>query len=434
MKKIIFLLFLGILLAPALVFASFDTNLGYSSIGQLVTELQKFLQAQGVYDGPITGNFYSLTLNGVKAFQTQEGISPVSGFFGPLTRARANELLSKSISLGENVLSAATSNEAPTQKLLATLFRQLKVLQGRVEQLQQQNALSHKLLQQQGQINQQFNQIVPSTTPPPPPEEEPSVPEDEFLLTVSISGSGAGNVTSSPAGINCGTNCTAEFEKGTNVILSANSGPSSIFTGWRGDCSGASGSTDIVLEITSDKSVIAQFEDVVSSNSEDIISIQLGPYYHDWFDINLFNPSSDLIKLPIRLLEGFSVSSCDYTTEDIDRVYISTNPYDSGVRAEGGGWWEMDSNDWKGFGIIPRNLEEFKFKHAGTFNITIWDFGIQWSNNESLDDPKIIVDGTGSNPLPITYTLKIDDEGHILRCTSRNPSQPADESCTNWEL
>lgn len=92
MKTIIAVL-MGVLLFPAVSFAAFDLDLRYGSAGAEVFELQEFLTAEGVYTGPITGNFYSLTLAGVKAFQTRESVQPVSGFFGPLTRAKANALL-----------------------------------------------------------------------------------------------------------------------------------------------------------------------------------------------------------------------------------------------------------------------------------------------------------------------------------------------------
>jgi len=59
-----------------------------------VQRLQEFLTAQQLYSGPITGNFFSLTLRAVKAFQAREGITPAAGYFGPRTRVRANALLS----------------------------------------------------------------------------------------------------------------------------------------------------------------------------------------------------------------------------------------------------------------------------------------------------------------------------------------------------
>jgi peptidoglycan hydrolase-like protein with peptidoglycan-binding domain len=53
--------------------------------------LQKALQSNGVYSGPQTGNFYTLTLSAVKKFQRKYGI-PTTGYVGPLTRGKLNSL------------------------------------------------------------------------------------------------------------------------------------------------------------------------------------------------------------------------------------------------------------------------------------------------------------------------------------------------------
>ena len=57
-------------------------------------------------------------------------------------------------------------------------------------------------------------------------------------LSVSTSGTGTGTVTSSPPGINCGSDCSESYSEGTVVALSASPGPSSTFAGWSGACSG----------------------------------------------------------------------------------------------------------------------------------------------------------------------------------------------------
>lgn len=57
-------------------------------------------------------------------------------------------------------------------------------------------------------------------------------------LAVNKSGSGAGTVTSAPAGIDCGTDCAEDFPKGTNVTLAATPDANSDFVGWTGPCSG----------------------------------------------------------------------------------------------------------------------------------------------------------------------------------------------------
>src|SRR5207244_8485831 len=59
-----------------------------------------------------------------------------------------------------------------------------------------------------------------------------------FTLTVNKAGTGSGTVTSSPAGIDCGTSCSADYASGTLVTLTAAASAGSTFTGWSGGCSG----------------------------------------------------------------------------------------------------------------------------------------------------------------------------------------------------
>jgi hypothetical protein len=68
-----------------------------------------------------------------------------------------------------------------------------------------------------------------------------------FLLSVNKLESGSGTVISSPAGINCGTRCSAPFTRGANVTLTATPASGSIFSGWSGACSGTNATCSVVM-------------------------------------------------------------------------------------------------------------------------------------------------------------------------------------------
>src|SRR3989338_4564096 len=73
-----------------------------------------------------------------------------------------------------------------------------------------------------------------------------------YTLTVTTSGTGSGNVTSSSADINCGSDCSKAYESGTSVTLTAAADSGSVFTGWVGGCSGTG---DCTITIDANKSV-----------------------------------------------------------------------------------------------------------------------------------------------------------------------------------
>ena len=80
------------------------------------------------------------------------------------------------------------------------------------------------------------------------------------VLTVSKSGSGSGTVTSDPAGISCGSDCSQIYADGASVVLTATATAGSVFTGWSGDCSGSS--SNCTLTMSADKNVTATFTPV----------------------------------------------------------------------------------------------------------------------------------------------------------------------------
>jgi List-Bact-rpt repeat protein len=76
-------------------------------------------------------------------------------------------------------------------------------------------------------------------------------------LTVTLEGDASGTVTSSPPGINCGSDCTELYDLGTGVTLTAKPEGGAAFAGWSGACTGSS--TTCTLTMDSAKSVTATF-------------------------------------------------------------------------------------------------------------------------------------------------------------------------------
>lgn len=87
-------------------------------------------------------------------------------------------------------------------------------------------------------------------------------PPTKESLNVSKTGAGTGQVTSSPAGIDCGTTCSASFVQNSVVTLTATPDTGSTFGGWSGACTGTG-----VCQVTLDaaKNVVATFSTQATS-------------------------------------------------------------------------------------------------------------------------------------------------------------------------
>lgn len=83
-----------------------------------------------------------------------------------------------------------------------------------------------------------------------------------WLLTVANSGSGSGTVVSTPAGINCGSSCSASFASGTSVTLNPTAGANSVFAGWSGDCTGTA---SCIVDMSAARNVTATFNPAAST-------------------------------------------------------------------------------------------------------------------------------------------------------------------------
>jgi hypothetical protein len=81
-----------------------------------------------------------------------------------------------------------------------------------------------------------------------------------YTLTVTKAGTGSGTITSSPAGINCGSDCSEAYNEGTNVTLTATASAGSTFAGWSGACSGTG---ECSVTMNAEKTVTATFNQQV---------------------------------------------------------------------------------------------------------------------------------------------------------------------------
>ncbi len=78
----------------------------------------------------------------------------------------------------------------------------------------------------------------------------------DILLTVAKTGTGAGRVTSAPAGIDCGDDCEEAYALGAEVALSATPDEGSRFSGWSGDADCLDGA----LTMSASRTCVAAFQ------------------------------------------------------------------------------------------------------------------------------------------------------------------------------
>lgn len=101
-----------------------------------------------------------------------------------------------------------------------------------------------------------------------------------FTLTVNKAGGGTGTVTSDPAGINCGADCTENYPQDTLVTLTAHPGVKSYLVGWSGDCAGTERTAQVTMD--ADRTCTATFGYpvggvVVPVNKVELLALRLRP-------------------------------------------------------------------------------------------------------------------------------------------------------------
>jgi formylglycine-generating enzyme len=97
---------------------------------------------------------------------------------------------------------------------------------------------------------------------------------DAVMVTLSVSraGAGWGTITSTPAGIDCGTTCSASFPDLTSVTLTAVADPDSVFRAWQGPCTGTTTCSVTVRDISSVTAIFAKAQGSICSTNSECVS------------------------------------------------------------------------------------------------------------------------------------------------------------------
>jgi preprotein translocase subunit YajC len=169
-----------------------------------------------------------------------------------------------------------------------------------------------------------------------------------YTLTIVKSGTGSGMVTSSPAGINCGDDCSETYSKVQKVKLTAKADASSTFTGWSGG--GCSGTKTCTVTVDTAVTVIADFAlktpDIsIAQTSLDFGSIKVGKKKTKTLKITS-NGTGDLV-ITLSGLEGtdFSIQGSSSVTIKAKKSYslkVLCTPTSGGLKTA---TLEIDSND-----------------------------------------------------------------------------------------
>jgi Tol biopolymer transport system component len=91
----------------------------------------------------------------------------------------------------------------------------------------------------------------------PDPAAEPAWQPSRRVVPLAVVRHGSGRITSTPSGIDCGVRCSASFRPDTVVLLVARPAADTLFTGWRGACSGTA--PRCRLKLDSARSIEASF-------------------------------------------------------------------------------------------------------------------------------------------------------------------------------
>lgn len=150
-----------------------------------------------------------------------------------------------------------------------------------------------------------------------------------FALNLAVSGNGS--VTSNPAGINCGSTCSANFAAGTAVTLTATPAAGQQFSGWGGACSGTQ--PTCALQLTQLRTVQAVFAVIPPAGT----AFQTPQLLESSNDFNVFNKLVAVNKNgdAIAVWEQSDGAPNGSTVKAYSRRYTATTGWQAAVQIPG---------------------------------------------------------------------------------------------------
>ena len=225
-------------------------------------------------------------------------------------------------------------------------------------------------------------------------------------LLIIRQGTGNGTVTSSDGSISCGVTCSASFNSGTTVTLTATPASGSVFTGWGGACSGTQRCS---VTMNAPQTVVATFIPGVPTADLSTASLVFGPQLVGVVSpiqiVTLSNSGSASLGITSIALAGPNVSdfsqsnTCGSALAAGANCTISTvfTPSAAGTRAA-----SVTLTDSLGIQTIA--LTGTGVAPAISFSTTALTFASQLVGTSSTSQA-VTVQNTGTAPLPITSVL-----------------------------
>lgn len=195
-----------------------------------------------------------------------------------------------------------------------------------------------------------------------------------YALTVNIAsgvsngGSGSGTITSNPAGINCGSDCSEVYSSGTVVSLTATPASASTFAGWSGD----SDCSDGIVAMTANKACTATFN--VNAPTLSVVRTGDGAVNSNPSGIDCGNQCSTSYGAGTKVtlsakpnqnskFKGWSGGGCQgvedctvtlNTSTSVSATFVQSDPSAIGIFRPSTGKWFLDANGngiWEGCNI-----------------------------------------------------------------------------------